>query len=304
MRVLRLATAALIVLMLLLASCGRKAPPRLPVYERPPAPSSLEAIHREGTVVLTWDYPSRKLRYVREFQVVRSGKTLDATEETSYTDADIGYGKRYDYTVFAVSTGGIISEGSAQLAVEVIDVPPAPQGLRAEVVAKGVRLTWGHPEEGRLYNVYRSYAPPLDLLRPINREPLREAEFVDNPLMERPVYYTVRALAGGAERHEGPASEVVEMKPEAFVPSAPEGLRAVVAGDKVLLAWKESPEAWVRAYKVYRAVEGGDYVLIGESRTPSFIDGAVPLGAVSYKVRAVGPSMEGHFSGAAAPEEK
>ncbi len=304
MRDLRPAIAILGAMLLLVVSCGRKAPPRLPAYERPPTPASLEAIQREGNVVLKWDYPSGKLRYVREFQVVRSGKLLATTEASAFVDPDIQPGKRYDYVVFALSTSGIISEGSAQVEVETREVPPAPRGLEASVVAKGVRLAWDYPEKNRLFNVYRSYEDPLELLRPINSEPLTENAFLDNPLMERPVYYAVRALAGGPERFEGAASEVVELGPEAFVPSAPEGLKAVRAGKRVLLAWEENPEAWVRAYRVYRAVEGVDYALIGESRTPSFIDGEMLPARVFYKVRAVGPALEGPLSEAASLKEE
>jgi len=198
-----------------------------------------------------------------------------------------------------VSTSGVISEDSALVEVQILPVPPAPGGLRAEVTERGVRLSWSHAGEGILFNVYRSYEDPMGLLRPINGEPLATPEFLDNPLMERPVYYTVRALRGGPERHEGPGSEVIELRPEAFVPSAPEGLKAVMAGAKGLLAWKDSREAWVRSYRVYRAVAGGGFELIGESRTPSFIDGEIPAGEVSYRVSAVGPAVEGPVSGAA-----
>ncbi len=300
----RRSTAVLVVSLLLLAACGRKAPPRLPTYERPPAPTSLEAVRREGKVLLNWDYPTRELRFVREFQVMRSGKVLGSAEGMVYSDWAVEPGKRYEYEVFALSTGGIISEASAQAEVEVAHVPDAPEALSAEVVDKGVKLSWIHLGEELLFNVYRSYEDPKELLRPVNREPLRETGFIDNPLMQGTVYYAVRALLGGPERNEGPASEVVKVNPDEFVPAAPKGLKAVKAGAKVLLAWKENPEMWVRAYRIYRASGDGDYVAIGESRTPSFIDGEIPEGEVLYKVRAVGPSVEGPFSAEAIPSPR
>ncbi|MGD2080735.1 MAG: hypothetical protein PVJ36_06370, partial [Nitrospirota bacterium] len=247
---------------------------------------------------------SGKRRFVREFQVMRSGQVLGSAEGMLYTDPAVEAGKRYEYKVFALSTGGIISDASGPAVVEVADVPAAPEGLSAQVVEEGVRLSWSHPGEGPLFNVYRSYEDPTELLRPVNREPLREAGFTDNPLMQATVYYAVRALLGGAERNEGPASGVVKVSPEEFVPSAPEGLQAVNAGAKVLLAWKENPEMWVKAYRIYRASGGGDYAAIGESGTPSFIDGEVTGGRVSYKVTAVGPTAEGPFSAGAVPSPR
>lgn len=293
-----------VISMLLLGACGRKAPPRLPTYERPPAPTALEAFVREGRVLLRWDYPTGKESFVREFRVMRSGQVLGSVEGAIYWDDSVETGERYEYKVFAQSTSGIVSDASATAAVEVAETPAAPEGLEAQVVNEGVRLSWKYPGEGPLFNVYRSYEDPRELLRPVNREPLEGTGFTDNPLMQGTVYYAVRALRGGPERNEGPASEVVKVSPDEFVPSAPEGLKAVMAGGKILLAWQENPEMWVTSYRVYRALDGGDYIAIGESRTPSFIEGVTAGGPVSYKVRAVGPSVEGPFSAEAVPSPR
>jgi hypothetical protein len=134
---------------------------------------------------------------------------------------------------------------------------------------------------------------------PANPEPVSVTSYTDIPYASQTVYYTVRALVGGLARYEGPASVVVELKPEAFVPSPPNDLRATPADDRVLLAWKDSPEVWVRSYRIYKSLDGEDYSLIGESRTPSFIDSEGIKGEIHYKVKAVGPAVEGAFSGAA-----
>jgi predicted small lipoprotein YifL len=291
--------AALLVALFLMASCGRKAPPRLPVYEQPPAPSSLTAVHREDTVMLAWDYPRNKIPYVREFKVLRSERMLAAIRETGYTDSDIRVGRTYEYTVFAVSTGGIVSDGSKEVVVDVKEVPGTPTGVVAEVVEEGVRLIWSHPREDVLFNVYRSPDRALSPLLPANPDPLTGNSYTDIPYADKPAYYTVRALLGGTARHEGPPSEVLEVRPEAFVPSAPKDLRAKVAGDKVLLAWQNNPEAWARSYTIYRSVDGVSYSLIGESRTPSFIDSEGLKGNLYYRVKALGPAVEGEFSGTA-----
>jgi fibronectin type 3 domain-containing protein len=271
----------------------------LPAYEQPSAPSSLAAVHRENAVILAWDYPRSKRRYVREFRVMMAEKLLASTDETVYEDSSIEIGKAYEYTVFALSTSGIVSDATAQVKVEIKEVPTAPTGLVAEVVKEGVSLGWSHPQEDMLFNIYRSPERDLKPLLPANPEPVSGTSYTDIPYASQTVYYTVRALVGGPARHEGPVSEVVELKPEAFVPSSPSDLRATIAGKKVLLAWKESREVWVRSYKIYRSLDGEEFTLIGESRTPSFIDSEGLKGNLYYKVRAVGPAVEGAFSGAA-----
>jgi fibronectin type 3 domain-containing protein len=283
----------------LMASCGRKAPPRLPAYEQPPAPTSLAAIQRENAVILLWDYPRSKLRYVREFRVMRADKMLASTEEASYTDLEIEAGKVYDYTVFAISTTGIVSDATAQMSIETKDVPAAPEDLVADVVKEGVRLVWSHVRDDVAFNVYRSPDRALSPLLPANPEPVTSTSYTDIPYADKTVYYTVRALVDGPARYEGPASEAVELKPEAFVPSSPSDLKATLAGEKVLLAWKENPEVWVRSYKIYRSLDGEEFSLIGESRTPSFIDGESLKGKIYYKIKAMGPSVEGAYSSTA-----
>lgn len=278
------------------ASCGRKAPPRLPAYEQPPAPSSLVAIQRENAVILLWDYPRSKLRYVREFRVMSADKMLSSTEETSYTDSEIEIGEVYDYTVFAISTTGIVSDATAQVSIETKEVPAAPEGLVAEVVKEGVRLQWSHARDDVAYNVYRSPDRDLSTLLPANPEPVSITSYTDIPYVDKTVYYTVRALIGGPKRYEGPESEMVELKPEAFVPSAPGDLKATLAGEKILLAWEDNPEVWVRLYRIYRSSDGEKFSLIGESRTPSFIDDDSLKGKIYYKIKAIGLVMEGDYS--------
>ncbi len=286
-----LRTAAAVML-LFLASCGLKTPPRLPEPERPPAPVNLAAVHREAEVVLTWDYPGRRPGMLREFRVYRSGDLLARTSGQSYADADIAVGSTYEYVVAAVGADGVPGEG-ASVRVSPVAVPAKPEALSAEVVPGGVRLSWRHPEEEVAFNVYRSGRSGIYALRPINAEPVTGTTFDDNPLMNGPVYYTVRAMRGGPSRDEGPASAEVVLSPGDFVPSAPASLRAVRSGDVVLLAWRPSPEIWVRAYRLYRALRGEEFRLLGESRTPSFIDAEAAAGPRSYRVRALGPSAEG-----------
>jgi hypothetical protein len=74
----------------------------------------------------------------------------------------------------------------------------------------------------------------------------------------------------------------------------------VRVGSAVVLLWQENPEGWVQGYAVYRVGEGGAEERAGEAAAPTFTDMAAPAGAAAYRVRAIGPAVEGPPSGDAA----
>ncbi|KKL18385.1 hypothetical protein LCGC14_2476060, partial [marine sediment metagenome] len=147
------------------------------------------------------------------------------------------------------------------------------------------------------YNVYRSVNMDSFPPAPRNKKPITDAMFAELPDMDKTYYYTVRAVMLSTEEGlfvEGPRSPVVAVAPEDFVPDAPGGLDAAVAGEKVVVFWNESPEIWVRGYKVYRAVgESGEFKEIGSPMGLAFPDREPPRGVVlRYRVTAVGPALE------------
>lgn len=71
-------------------------------------------------------------------------------------------------------------------------------------------------------------------------------------------------------------------------PVAPSGLSAVYTGGTVIVAWDEIRGQGVEYYKVYRST-GKDYVHVGNTLMPVFIDKDVALNKkYYYKVAAVG----------------
>lgn len=298
--------SVLIIALAIIASCGKKGPPRLPVYEPPPPPSALTAIHRDGVVVLTWVYPDASRGIIEAFSVLRTtaGKAVEValTPDTGYTDKVTAYGVSLSYKVFAMGRDGMASGGTDEVIVVPHEAPLAPSGLTVRVIPMGALIEWAHAEPGVLFNVYRSgVAGAEPLLKPLNPEPIDAMSFKDNPLMKAPVFYSVRALRGGAARDEGPATFEARLEPSDFVPAAPSTVRAVFAGGKVLLAWKESPELWVMSYRIYRDSGDGRFVLVGESRTPSFVEARPPGGRPAYRVTALGPRAEGPPSAPVSP---
>lgn len=279
-------------------SCGKKEAPRLPVHEKPPAPSALGAVHREGEIILRWQYPEDRLQAIEGFVVMRAedGKPekIAFTRERAYADWSFAPGKSYRYTVLARDLRGTRSEPSEEVRVSPGRVPPPPEGLSFEILKDSVRLSWSYTgEEGALFNLYRSGEQGAYSLDPVNPEPIEGFSFEDGIDAKEMVYYTVRALRGGSLRDEGPPSEEVAIGPGDYLPSGPTGLHAVLLEEGVALLWQENPEAWVKGYRVYRAKEGGGFVAIGESVTPTFTDREGQKGKALYKVSAVGPEREG-----------
>jgi hypothetical protein len=92
---------------------------------------------------------------------------------------------------------------------------------------------------------------------------------------------------------EGLASKEISIDPAALVPTPPTNLQAVPSKEHVYLIWKESPETWVKGYKVYREINRKEgFVLIGETQIPSFTDKEKPSKKRHYRVTAQGPVQE------------
>lgn len=287
----------LLVCVLLLASmaCGKKEPPRLAVHEKPPVPSALKAIHREGELLLSWKYP--EYAALEGFVLMKAAdgefERIAMTKKPAYLDRDFMPGQSYRYRVLARDLRGLLSEASEEITVSPVQAPPPPEDISYEISRNSIRLSWGHPSHDVLFNVYKTKKEGQYPLTPANPEPLKEPSFTNGIDPSQEVFYTVRALRGGPLRDEGPPSEEVSIGPGDYLPSRPVGLKAVVLEDRVVLVWEENPETWVRGYRLYRAVEGGEFEGVGTAQTPTYTDMERPEGKVFYKVSAMGPVNEG-----------
>ena len=76
----------LLLIPLLLLSCGKKGAPTLKSYEKPEKPSRLSAIHRADGIILTWDFPRNKEETIAGFVLLKSSGA--GFEKTSRTGAD------------------------------------------------------------------------------------------------------------------------------------------------------------------------------------------------------------------------
>lgn len=188
--------------------------------------------------------------------------------------------------------------------------PAAPEDLRAEATADGIRLAWkarvGAAESG--FNVYRSLADEPPGERPLNRKPLPQAEFLDTSVTIGSDYrYVVRAVVGESEpfRESESSDPVTVVAEDRFPPATPTGLTVVQEGTAVRLFWDPSAERDLGGYQLYRRVADGPWTaLTGEPLVEAtYLDRNVAAGRhVEYRVAAVDRAAPPNESQPSAPE--
>jgi len=279
-------------------SCGKKGPPTLKAYQKPLPPTLLEAIHRENRIILRWDFPKKREFGISGFLIKRStgqgfAKISDSDNNSrSYEDYDVKEGATLSYKIISRNYRGIYSNDSNTITITPSNVPLPVKNISFTIEGDSILLSWVGLGDDILYNVYRSHEKGKYGLIPVNRSPLKENSFKDPFNFDGPVYYTVRSLTASVARDEGPAAEVA-LNPLELVPSPPRELQHFVSAGKVYLFWKEPEENWITGYRVYRRTDSGDYVLIGETVTPAFIDKENDILAKrDYRVTSAGPRKE------------
>lgn len=284
--------------LLLTLSCGKKSPPSLAAYEKPPAPVLTGVVHRGNNIILSWNFPEEKKDMISGFTILESsGKELQkirvASGKLSFTESRFALGRSYTFRIVAQSLTGVLSSDSNALTITPMAPPPPPSNLSATVKDDSVMLSWDNEGKNILYNVYRRSQNERYQWQPINTAPISGNSFKDVFRIDRPVYYTVRSLRNRTTEDEGPPSREVTVNPSDLVPPAPADLRCFAAPGKVFLYWKGPRERWITGYKIYRKTDGHDYKLIGETQVPTFVDTDRASQERSYRVNAVGPSKEG-----------
>jgi len=286
----------IILLIFLLSSCGKKAPPALPSVEPLPGPTNMTAVHRESEIILSWSYDEKAP--IKGFVIERAEdgdfkKTTFIETGRLYRERDFKDGRLYRYRVFAKGVRGV-SGISSELDISPLPPPSRPEGVSFVIGTESLTIKWSPPAQGLFFNIFRS----AEDFRPLNKEPISETAFTDSLSPDSTVRYLVRALLNTPARDEGPPSDEITVTPGDFIPSNPEGLQAVLTEGGVQLFWKENPETWARGYTVYRAAEAGEFSLIGQTSTPAFLDREPRAGKSIYRVSAFGPAKEGPSSSA------
>lgn len=280
-------------------SCGKKSPPTLKAYEKPKAPSDLSVIHREDRLILSWSYPDNLRQALKGFHVLRSGGNgfdsivFTPNDKNSYIDREFRENNAYRYKVVAESMKGISSDGSNIITLMPRPLPSPPNNVRFTIKNDLIEFSWDSSGKGVCYNIYRATEKSKYSDNPVNRAPVCNTSYKDSANPDAPVYYSIRALLNTDIRDEGYASAELEVNPLHFIPSPPSDLRIVMGDDRAHLMWKESPESWVKGYRVYRKIEGEtEFKMLGEVKVPAFTDTERIGKKRWYMVKALGPSVE------------
>ena len=253
-----------------------------PGIDPPPDP---DTFRRRGVVVARTP-PGGSLP--SEERVNLEDHTVSAME-----DAGLGWTLRYAVRLRDAKNR------TSMLAVAVDIVPlavvPPPRDLTGDPTAGGVRLSWNPPQdEGDFaYNVYRTGLGDLWPDQPLNTEPLAVTEYLDGDVeVGRRYAYMVRVvLAPGPPHREGePGAPFEVVAVDRFPPQAPSGLVVVQEGAAVRLFWDPNPERDLAGYRVWRMVEGEDWVRVGADLVEqnSYLDkNPVERKLLSYRVHSV-----------------
>jgi fibronectin type 3 domain-containing protein len=181
-------------------------------------------------------------------------------------------GKEIVFAVRAQHPRGRVSEWSNLEALQIVPAIVTPRELRADSIAPGVRLTW--PAQPELS--FRIYRRESAMPQPVLIGTAERPEFLDPAVEYGKTYeYSVQAVRKTGEREaESLISAPVQVSREdRFAPAVPSGLTAVAGTHSVELAWTPSPESDLAGYRIYRAVDAGEFEQIAELlEVPSFSD--------------------------------
>ncbi len=283
-----------------MAGCGRKGPPTLKTYEKPESPSALTAVHKERRIILSWSYPGSLRASIKGFQILRaegSGferRAFVDSDQSSFADEEFTLDVSYKYQVLAENLKGILSAAPETLEVIPKPLSPPPDDIRFAVKSDGIDISWKSPGGDVCYNIYKSPEQGRYGDASLNKMPICATAFKDGALSpEQNVYYMVRSLHNTPLKDEGfPSAELV-VKPTDFLPSPPSEPATARVDDKIYLMWKESPESWVKGYRVYRKREGEEaFAPVGEVKVPAFTDKEKGETRIWYMIKALGPAAE------------
>ncbi|MCX5860842.1 MAG: hypothetical protein WCG29_07930 [Desulfomonile sp.] len=333
----------ILVFVCFLGGCGYKTSPRPATATIPGEIGLVNALAYADHIILKWEVPPSNtdgspLKDVSGFKVYRADQKIGEEcencgdkkvvhsnvdfqspanavikkGEVLFTDKAVSPGRTYSYSVTAYNLKGSEGRPSQDVTVVLDNAPPAPEGLRASVDAKGVRLEWEAPSERdgiKNYRIYRSSSDDIMEMKPHGSTRWAETSFVDREAQDGKTYfYTVRSLKmnQGISLESGP-SAVAKVFVSAVHRLPPENVNTGSTTDGIRIYWEpvkiQSEEIH---YNVYRS-EGGRLfhkINLEPVRNPWFVDKKVVKGRTyRYAVTAFPrnkPDEESSRSGSAA----
>jgi fibronectin type 3 domain-containing protein len=318
--------ATFCVILVLVVGCGVKKPPVPWSSVLPKRIVDLEALPREGRLLLEWTVPKENtdkspVTNLAEFKILRSegaliagecrgcGEKKEVISEIKVNPQEVKGGrisvwvedqepqKVYVYEVVSINRRGYPSAPSNPVTVYWDDPPQAPRSLKGEVGDKRVDLSWEPLEGSTGYNIYRREENRTFPVNPLNREPLKDTNYTDlNVENEKNYIYSVRAVKRVVKTGvEGEGSPQVTVTPTDLIPpSSPIDLVAIPLKDGIELNWRENREPDLLGYNVYRRQIGEEEFKKLNSRPvekETYLDTDVEFGQdYEYAVTAVDKS--------------
>ena len=157
-------------------------------------------------------------------------------------------------------------------------------------------MTWESPET--LFQIFRR-GPEDKTAQPLSTA--EKPEYLDPSTQYGKTYeYSVQALRGTAQSEVAVAPPITPV--DTFPPAVPSGLTGIAGAGSIQLAWERNLEPDLKGYFIYRSVDNGPFVKLGETDTPTYSDTAVQSGKqYRYAISAIDQS--GNESARCAPQE-
>jgi hypothetical protein len=328
----RLKIARIVILLGLIllvgGGCGKKG---LPVPWQTVVPKKivdLQAIAREGGLLLQWTVPKANtdksvLTDLVEVRILRSEGALvggecrgcgegtqdiqkvkldpkqEATgKKMSALFEDQEPGKVYVYQVVCINHRGHPGAPSNPAWVYWAQPPDPPERVKGEEGDKRVDLSWEPAEGATGYNIYRRGEEEAFPAQPLNGEPVSQAHYADLNVENGKKYiYSVRVLRRVVKTEvEGKGSpEVAAVPTDLIPPTSPVGLVAIPLKNGMELTWRKNQDPDLLGYYVYRRIPGEiEFRRLNQSplTKETYLDAGVESGQeYEYAVTAVDDSI-------------
>jgi len=272
-------------ILIIFLGCGKKGPPVPWDSIVPKRILNLEAIPREGRLLLEWTSPKENtdksplidlagFRIFRAEGILINGQCRGCTEKTNLIreikldPKEDNRGKRisifindqepkkvYVYQVVSVNRRGYLSSPSNPVTVYWDDPPDFPKKISGEAGDKRIDLYWEAVNGATGYNIYRKTEGEEFLNKPINSVPIKVTYYTDlNVENDKKYFYSVRALKRVVTTDiEGIGSSEIAIIPTDLIPPAsPQGLVAIPLKNGIELNWKRNEEPDLLGYYIYR----------------------------------------------------